>query len=68
MSKKKYMPCDDCRFRRASKKDPTSLLAWFWEWHTKWCPGWKAYLKALKERGEEPPQMGSRRGIFPEED
>lgn len=68
MGKKQYMPCDDCRFRRASENDPGSLLGWFWEWHTKWCPGWKAYLKVLKENDEQPPSMGSRRGIFPEKD
>jgi hypothetical protein len=23
-------------------------MARLWRWHTKWCPGWKAYQKALK--------------------
>lgn len=67
MGKRQKLPCDECRFRRFSEKDPTSILALFWEWHTKWCPGWKKYLTDLKEYGEEPPEMGHRRGIFPDE-
>lgn len=68
MGRKTHMPCDECRFRRASEKDPTSLLAIFWKWHTKWCPGWKAYLKNRKGNGEGPPVMGSRRGLFSDDD
>jgi hypothetical protein len=35
---------------------PTSLLGRIWRWHTRWCPGWKAYQRgqALK------PQDGTR--------
>lgn len=58
------MMCASCRFRKFSEDDPTSLLGWFWVWHTKWCPGWKAYLKARKEHGEGPPELGSLRGLW----
>ena len=26
-----------------------SLMARLWRWHTNWCPGWKAYQKALAD-------------------
>lgn len=62
--KRPYMPCDSCRFRRFTKDAPDSLLGRFWTWHTKWCPGWKKYVKTLSEMGEEPPAMGSLRGFW----
>jgi hypothetical protein len=30
------------------------MIARIWTWHTKWCPGWKAYQESLaKEQHEE---------------
>lgn len=46
----KTFPCEHCRFRRKAEADPDSLLGRFWRWHTKWCPGWKAYQRALARR------------------
>lgn len=44
------LPCDRCRFRKFAQNNPDSLLARFWLWHTRWCPGWKAYEKVVAER------------------
>jgi len=34
--------------------NPRSIIARIWRWHIGFCPGWKAYLKALpsEERSE----------------
>jgi len=42
--------CADCSIRRRAEAKPESLLAKIWRWHTTWCPGWKAYQRALKEQ------------------
>lgn len=39
------MGCETCWMRRKAEKNPDSLLAKLWRWHTGWCPGYKAYLK-----------------------
>jgi len=39
--------CADCKMRLEAEKNPNSFKAKFWRWHTKWCPGWKAYQKEL---------------------
>ena len=44
--------CDRCVLRRYADKKPTSLLARFWRWHTRWCPGWRAYQRELAESQE----------------
>jgi hypothetical protein len=49
----KTFPCERCYFRRRAEADPRSLLARFWRWHTRWCPGWKAYQKELARREAE---------------
>jgi hypothetical protein len=41
------MSCATCGLRARSEKNPKSLIARLWRWHTTWCPGWKAYQKAL---------------------
>jgi hypothetical protein len=45
--------CDRCAFRARYDRDPASLLGRLWRWHTNWCPGWKAHMRALppEERG-----------------
>ncbi|MFP4499962.1 MAG: hypothetical protein ACLFTT_03085 [Candidatus Hydrogenedentota bacterium] len=43
------MPCTTCRLRARYEKNPRSLRGRFWRWHTRWCPGWKKYLRSLPE-------------------
>lgn len=42
--------CGQCAFRKRAERKPNGLLARLWRWHTKWCPGWKAYQRELAER------------------
>jgi hypothetical protein len=49
--------CQACGLRARAEKKPRSLLARLWRWHTKWCPGWKAYVKELESKGLEAPQV-----------
>ena len=42
--------CENCGLRRRAEKQPNSLLGRFWRWHTGWCPGWKAYQRAMAEQ------------------
>jgi len=37
--------CENCKRRIYAMQHPNSFRARLWNWHTKWCPGWKAYLK-----------------------
>lgn len=39
--------CKQCSLRKKYEKDPTSWKGRLWKWHTKFCPGWKQYLKQL---------------------
>jgi hypothetical protein len=39
--------CEKCWFRSYAERKPRSILGRLWRWHTGWCPGWKAYQKAL---------------------
>ncbi|SHI21659.1 MULTISPECIES: hypothetical protein [Desulfosporosinus] len=39
--------CENCKMRIKAEQKPNSFLAKFWRWHTRWCPGWKAYQKEL---------------------
>lgn len=41
-------PCEDCALRKKAEAKPNSFLAWLWRVHTRICPGWKKYQKALK--------------------
>ena len=42
--------CENCSLRHHAEEHPGSLLARLWRWHTRWCPGWKAYQKWLAEQ------------------
>ncbi len=42
--------CGQCGFRKYAERKPESFWAKLWRWHTKWCPGWKAYQAELKRR------------------
>lgn len=44
--------CENCWFRRRAEARPNSWLARFWQWHTTWCPGWRAYQKDLAEQAD----------------
>ena len=46
------MSCATCPMRARAEKNPKSLIARIWKWHTGWCPGWKAYQAALAEQGQ----------------
>jgi hypothetical protein len=37
------MRCETCPIRLKSGAKPKSFVARLWRWHTRWCPGWKAY-------------------------
>jgi len=41
--------CEKCSFRARYDRNPRSILARLWKWHTRFCPGWKAYLNSLAE-------------------
>ncbi|MBP1598291.1 MAG: hypothetical protein H6Q05_3668 [Acidobacteria bacterium] len=42
--------CENCSWRKYAERKPHTILARLWKWHTGWCPGWKAYQKALAEQ------------------
>ncbi|MCB8815362.1 MULTISPECIES: hypothetical protein [Desulfosporosinus] len=42
--------CENCKMRIKAEQKPSSILAKLWRWHTRWCPGWKAYQKKLTEK------------------
>lgn len=50
MSKEKKIACETCKMRLKAEKKPNTFWARIWRWHTKWCPGWKAYQKHLQEQ------------------
>ena len=50
---KEKMPCYQCRLRNLYDTNPKSLLARFWHWHTRFCPGWKAFMKSLSPEEQE---------------
>jgi len=39
--------CESCKWRAKAEAAPRSFLARLWRWHTRWCPGWKAYQRSL---------------------
>ena len=45
---KKEHGCATCPMRLKAEKNPKSFMARLWKWHTKWCPGWKAYQASLQ--------------------
>lgn len=49
--------CATCSMRLNAQKNPRSFGARLWRWHTKWCPGWKAYLKELNNKGLPAPKL-----------
>ena len=45
-------PCANCGMRKKAEEKPKSFMARLWRFHTKFCPGWKAYQKALADQGK----------------
>ena len=50
--KAEEMSCANCPMRKKAEANPKSFFSRLWKWHTGWCPGWKAYQKALVEAGQ----------------
>ena len=42
-----------CKWRETSEKNPKAFMARLWRFHTKFCPGWKAYQKELAEQPQQ---------------
>lgn len=51
-SSEKTFGCEDCPLRKKAEANPKSLIARLWRWHTRWCPGWKAYQAYLAEQAK----------------
>jgi hypothetical protein len=47
--KVKFGQCKACRY---AQRKPDSIIGKIWRWHTKWCPGWKAYQRELEQQGK----------------
>ena len=47
--------CENCGLRRRAEARPNSLFARIWRWHTRWCPGWKAYQRWLAQQSGAQP-------------
>ena len=45
--------CAVCGLRRRAERKPNSLIVKIWRWHTRWCPGWRAYQRELAEQSLE---------------
>ena len=41
--------CSNCTLRAKYDEKPKSFAGRFWRWHINWCPGWKGYMKSLRE-------------------
>ena len=50
MADKKEHKCEDCPMRKKAEANPEKFVSKIWNWHTKWCPGWKAYQKSLEAK------------------
>lgn len=42
--------CENCSLRKKAEANPNNFWAKLWRWHTKWCPGWKAYMAYLNSQ------------------
>ncbi len=43
--------CADWAMRKKAEANPKRLMSRIWRWHTRWCPGWKAYQRELQQQG-----------------
>ena len=46
----KTFGCETCPMRKKAEENPNAFMARLWRWHTRWCPGWKAYQAYLAEQ------------------
>lgn len=53
MEAKQTYNCETCKLRARYDKNPKSIIARFWHWHTGFCPGWKAYYSSLLEEQKQ---------------
>jgi len=44
---------ESCKWHSYAERKPNSQISKLWRWHTKWCPGWKAYQEELAKCGED---------------
>ena len=45
--------CATCPMREKAERNPRTFLAMLWRFHTRFCPGWKAYQRELaREKGQ----------------
>jgi hypothetical protein len=51
-SSEKTFACETCPTRKKAEANPKTLMARLWRWHTRWCPGWKAYQVHLAEQAK----------------
>ena len=58
VSTEKQFGCETCALRARAEAKPNSFIARLWRWHTRWCPGWKAYQAHLTEKNN--PQSGGK--------
>lgn len=49
--------CATCGMRMKAQENPKSWSARLWRFHTKFCPGWKAYKRELAEKGLPEPTV-----------
>ncbi len=53
-AKEKVAGCSHCPVMEQKYKDnPRGFWIRVWHWHSGWCPGHKAYLKAQKEKASD---------------
>ena len=51
---KKAAGCQRCiQYDEQWKTGPHTLRLRFWKWHTGWCPGYKAHLKAVANQAKK---------------
>jgi hypothetical protein len=46
------MRCETCPMRLKAEAKPKSFMVRLWRWHTRWCPGWKAYQEHLTQEAQ----------------
>ncbi len=49
--------CHACAMRARAEQNPRSFMARLWRWHTRFCPGWKAYVREMRSKGLEVPKV-----------
>jgi hypothetical protein len=50
----KTYACATCEMRRRAEANPRAFISRVWKFHTKFCPGWKAYQVHLASQKSGP--------------